>query len=63
MGKRKIVDVRRACCYATLTTPIKNAIATIKPDEILEIIVKSDLKDEFGRFVKEEGYEVLEEIK
>lgn len=59
----KIIDARQACCYTTLTTPIKNAVAATKPGETLEIIVKSDLEDEFDRFVKEEGYEVLEEIK
>lgn len=57
----EIVDVRQACCYTTLATPIKNAIATTKPDEILEIIVKTDLKEEFGKLVKEEGYQILEE--
>lgn len=59
----KVVDVRQACCYDTLTTPIKNAILTMKLEEVLEIIVNPSLKKEFNKFVEEEGHEVLEEIK
>lgn len=57
----KIIDVRHACCYSTLITPIKTAIETIEPNEILEIVVNSDLKEEIDRIIKEEGYQVIGE--
>lgn len=59
----KVIDVRQACCYDTLTTPIKNAIATMKPDEILEVIITESLKRDFNRFVEKEEYKIIEEIK
>ena len=57
----KIIDVRHACCYSTLITPIKTAIETIKQNEILEIVTNSNLKEEIDRIVKEEGYQVIGE--
>ena len=40
----KVIDTKYACCYDTLTTPIKETIAIMKSDVILEIIVKPNLK-------------------
>ena len=57
----KIIDARHACCYSALITPIKTAIETIEPNEILEIVVNSDLKEEIDRIIKEEGYQVIGE--
>ena len=57
----KIIDVRHACCYSTLITPIRTAVETIKPNEILEIVINSDLKEDIDRIVKEEGYQVIGE--
>lgn len=59
----KVIDTKSACCYDTLTTPINEAIATMKSDEILEIIVKPNLEREFNEYVEEEGYEILGEIR
>jgi len=61
MRAKKVVDVRQACCYDTLTTPIREAIATMKPKEALEVIITQSFKKEFYRFVEEEEYEVLKE--
>ncbi len=35
----------------------------MKSDEILEIIVKPNLKREFNKYVEKEGYEIFEEIR
>ena len=59
----KVIDTKYACCYDTLTTPIKETITTMKSDEILEIIVKPNLEREFNKYVEEEGYEILEDIR
>ncbi len=63
MSKRmvsKVLDVRQACCYDTLTTPIKEAMLGMKPGEVLEVIVSPSFKREF-KFVEEEGHEFLKE--
>jgi len=57
----KVIDVRQACCYETLTTPIKEATLVMKPDEVLELIINPSFKGEFNKFVEGEGYEILEE--
>lgn len=57
----KVIDVRQACCYDTLTSPIKEAILGMKPNEVLEVIVNPSFKREFHKFVKEEGHQILEE--
>ncbi len=59
----KVIDTKSACCYYNLITPINEAIATMKSDEILEIIVKPNLEREFNEYVEEEGYEILGKIR
>lgn len=59
----KVVDVRQACCYDTLTAPIKEAMLGMKLGETFEVIVSPGFRSEFNRFVEEEGHEILEEIK
>lgn len=58
----KSIDVRQACCYDTLTTPIRDAIEGMKPDEVLEVIIAPDFKDMFKTFIEREKYPLLEEI-
>lgn len=62
MSVSKVVDAREACCYDTLTAPIKKAILGVKPGEVLEVVISPSFKSEFDRFVDGEGYEILEEI-
>lgn len=57
----KAIDVSQACCYDTLTTPIKEAMLGRKPDEVLEVIINPSFKREFNKFVEEEEHKVLEE--
>jgi len=57
----KVVNVTGACCYDTLTTPIKNMIKEMKPNQVLEVITAPGLKDMFKKFVEKEGYSILEE--
>lgn len=61
MSISKVIDVRQACCYDTLTTPIKEAIKEMKPDEVIEVVLSPDFKGEFNKFVDETGHKILEE--
>lgn len=48
----KVIDTKLACCYDTLTAPIKEVI-----------LISPNLKREFNIFIEEVGYEILEKIK
>ena len=56
-----MIDVRNACCYDTLTSPINKAIKEMKPDEVLDIVVNPSFKGEFNKFIDQSGHEILEE--
>lgn len=58
----KVVDVRQACCYDTLTGPIKSEVVEMKQDEILEVIITPGFRDMFNMFVEREKYQILEKV-
>jgi TusA-related sulfurtransferase len=57
----KMIDVRQACCLDTLATPIKDAIKSMKPGEVLQVIITPNIKGIFNKFVEQEKYQIIEE--
>ena len=36
---RKVIDAKQACCYETLAASIRDAIPTVRPGEVLEVVI------------------------
>lgn len=57
----KVIDVRQACCPDTLAAPIKDAIKSMKPGEVLEVVIAPGLRGILSKFIEQEKYSIIEE--
>lgn len=63
MKVAKVVDAKEACCMDTLSSPIEEALATIAPEETIQVLVRPSFQRMVYLFAQDKGYTVLEEIK